>query len=326
MKASALRVVAVMGLIVLCSGATLANDVFPDRRVQLIVPFPPGGVIDLTARPVAAALERVWKQPVIVINRPGGGGGVGAVAMATSKPDGYSLLLAHMSMITIPASDRVFGRAPSFTLDQFTPLGLLVADPLVIIAKNDGPYKTLQEMIDAARKAPGAVAYGSSGNYSAVHVPMEMIALNAGVKFNHVAYQGGGPALMAVMGGHVVATMVSPAAAIPQVMRGDLRALAITGSRRIATMPDVPTVMESGIPDVDFYLWVGVFAPAQLPDSIEKAIREGFTKALRDPELIAQMAKLNLPIAHMDAPQFKAFLAKEEPRLGAVIQKIGKVD
>lgn len=131
---------------------------------------------------------------------------------------------------------------------------------------------------------------------------------------------------MAVMGGHVVATMVSPAAAIPQVMRGDLRALAITGSRRIATMPDVPTVMESGIPDVDFYLWVGVFAPAQLPDSIEKAIREGFTKALRDPELIAQMAKLNLPIAHMDAPQFKAFLAKEEPRLGAVIQKIGKVD
>ncbi|MFM9886081.1 MAG: tripartite tricarboxylate transporter substrate binding protein [Burkholderiales bacterium] len=308
------------------AGVAAANDPFPDKRVQLIVPFPPGGVIDLTARPVAAALERLWKQPVIVVNRPGGGGGVGAVAMATSKPDGYSLLLAHMSMITIPASDRVFGRAPSFALDQFTPLGLLVADPLVIIAKSDGPYKTLQEMIEAARKAPGAVAYGSSGNYSAVHVPMEMIALNAGVKFNHVAYQGGGPALTAVMGGHVVATMVSPAAAIPQVKRGDLRALAVTGSRRIPTMPDTPTVIESGIPDVDFYLWVGVFAPAQLPGNIETSIRDGLTKALKDPELIAQMAKLNLPIEHMDAPAFKAFLAKEEQRLGAVIQRIGKVD
>ena len=303
-----------------------ANDAFPDKRVQLIVPFPPGGVIDLTARPVAAALERVWKQPVIVINRPGGGGGVGAVAMAGSKPDGYSLLLAHMSMITIPASDRVFGRLPSFTLDQFTPLGLLVADPLVIIAKHEGPYKTLQEMIEAARKAPGAVAYGSSGNYSAVHVPMEMIALNAGVKFNHIAYQGGGPALTAVMGGHVVATMVSPAAAIPQVKRCDLRALAVTGSRRIPTMPDTPTVIESGIPDVDFYLWVGVFEPAQLPENIGQAIRDGMTKAMRDPELIGQMTKLNLPIEHMDAPAFKAFLAKEEPRLSAVIQRIGKVD
>ncbi len=310
----------------LLAGIAGASEPFPDKRVQLIVPFPPGGVIDLTARPVAAALERVWKQPVLVINRPGGGGGVGAVAVASSKPDGYSLLFAHMSMITIPASDRVFGRAPSFTLDQFTPLGLLVADPLVIIAKHDGPYKTLQEMIEAARKAPGAIAYGSSGNYSAVHVPMEMIALNAGVKFNHVAYQGGGPALTAVMGGHVVATMVSPAAAIPQVRRGDLRALAITGSRRIPTMPDVPTVMESGIPDIDFYLWVGVFAPAQLPDGIGQSIRDGFAKALRDPELIAQMAKLNLPIEHMDAPAFKAFLAKEEQRLGAVIQRIGKVE
>ncbi len=304
----------------------LANEPFPDKRVQLIVPFPPGGVIDLTARPVAAALERIWKQPVLVINRPGGGGGVGAVAMASTKPDGYSLLFAHMSMITIPASDRVFGCAPSFTLDQFTPLALLVADPLVIIAKGDGPYKTLQEMVEAARKAPGTVAYGSSGNYGAVHVPMEMIALNAGVKFNHAAYQGGGPALTAVMGGHVVATMVSPAASIPHVRRGDLRALAVTGGRRIPTLPDVPTVMESGIPDVEFYLWVGVFAPAQLPESIAQSIRDGFTKALRDPELIGQMAKLNLPIEHMDAPAFKAFLAKEEPRLNAVIQKIGKID
>ncbi len=324
MKTFAMCVLA--AIVSLLAGAAGANESFPDKRVQLIVPFPPGGVIDLTARPVAAALERIWKQPVIVINRPGGGGGVGAVAMATAKPDGYAVLLAHMSMITIPASDRVFGRAPSFTLDQFTPLGLLVADPLVIVAKKDGPYQTLQEMVEAARKAPGAVAYGSSGNYSAVHVPMEMIALNAGVKFNHVAYQGGGPALTAVMGGHVVATMVSPAAAIPQVKRGDLRALAITGSRRIPTMPDVPTVMESGIPDIDFYLWVGVFAPAQLPDHIGQSLREGFAKALRDPELIGQMAKLNLPIDYVDAPAFKAFLAKEDQRLSAVIQRIGKVD
>ena len=226
--------------------AAAAQDSYPSRPVTLIVPFPPGGVADIVGRPFAEALSRELKTPVIIENKPGAGGGIGMGLVAKAKPDGYTLLLALSSISILPEADKVLGRAPLYQLDQFTPIARLTADPTVLAVRADSPWKSLQDFIDDARKRPGAITYGSSGNYGTMHMPMEMFAHSANVKLLHVPFTGGGPAVIALLGGQVDALSTGPSTVLQHVKAGKVRVLASWGDHPLASLPQVKTLTESG--------------------------------------------------------------------------------
>ena len=303
-----------------------AQAEFPSRPVSMVVPFPPGGAVDQAGRSVAQSLFKVWKQPVVLLTKAGAGGAVGMAAAASAAPDGYTLLATHLSVLAVPEAERMFGRTPSFDRSSFTPLALLVADPLVIAVKADSLWKTYEEFIAEARKHPDTMAYSSSGSYSALHLPIEILAHAAGVKLRHIPYAGGGQALNAVLGGVVAATAGAPAVLAPQIKGGTLRALVTTGAKRSPQLPDVPTAIELGYKDVEFYLWVGLFAPAKTDRMLVQAIRRDIARAVQDPEYVQHMGKLGAPIDYRDGPAFAAFLDKDEERINAAIKRIGKVD
>src|SRR2546423_4651809 len=187
-----------------------AQEKYPDRPITIVAPFPPGGVADLTARPVAAAMEKVLKNPVAVVNKTGAAGAVGMQYVATSKPDGYTLLLALSSISIIPEADKLFGRPPAFTVDQFAPIALVSADPTILVVRTESPWHTAKEFIDEAKKRPGQVSYSSSGIYGTLHMAMELLSHAAGIKMRHIPTAGAGPALNAILGGHVDAMASGP--------------------------------------------------------------------------------------------------------------------
>ncbi len=224
----------------------LGGGDFPSRAVSMVVAFPPGGQADVVARPVAAALERHWRQPVPVVNRPGASGELGNASVARAAPDGHTLLMALSSLAVLPEAARLFGRAPAYELDQFAPVALFTADPTLLVVPASAPWRTLEEFTAAAKARPGSISYSSAGNYSALHVPMAMLTTAAGIDLLHVPFQGGGPALTALLGRQVQALASGPGPAAPHIREGRLRALACWGARRLPEFPDVPTLVERG--------------------------------------------------------------------------------
>src|SRR4051812_7897663 len=221
-----------------------AQTDYPARTVTMVVPFPPGGVADITARPVAEAMTRILKQTVVVENKSGAGGGVGMQYVARAKPDGYTLLMALSSISIIPEADKVLGRDPMYQLGQFIPIARFTADPTVLAVRADSPYKSVKDLIDAAKQNPGTIPYGSSGNYGTMHVPMEMLDGAAGVKMLHVPFTGAGPAVVALLGGQVQALSTGPSSIMGQYKSGKVRVLATWGDARHPAFPDVPTLKE----------------------------------------------------------------------------------
>jgi tripartite-type tricarboxylate transporter receptor subunit TctC len=278
-----------------------SQDSYPSKPIALVVPFPPGGVADIVARPAADAMSRVLNAPIVIENKPGAGGGIGMGYVAKSKPDGYTLLLALSSISILPEADRISGRAPMFQLDQLVPIARLTADPTVLAVRADSPWKTLQDFVADARKRPGGISYGSSGNYGTMHVPMEMFASSAGVKLLHVPYTGAGPAVIGLLGGNIDAVASGPSTVIQHVKAGKLRVLASWGDQRLASLPDVPTLTESGY-DAVFFQWSGLFAPAGMPEAIIVRLREAARAVAVDPRFMAALATVETPIQYMDAP------------------------
>ncbi|HWP34963.1 MAG TPA: tripartite tricarboxylate transporter substrate binding protein [Thermodesulfobacteriota bacterium] len=311
-------------LLALPAGAT-AQERFPSRPITIVAPFPPGGVADLTARPVAAAMERVLKNPVVVVNKVGAAGAVGMSFVANSKPDGYTLLMALSSISIIPEADKLFGRTPAYTMDQLAPIALISADPTILVVHADRPWKSVKELVEDAKRRPGEIAYSSSGVYGTLHMAMEMFTHAAGIKLKHVPFNGAGPALTAILGGHVDLLASGPAVVIPHIKAGKLRPLAGWGDKRVAALPDVPTFKELGY-DIEFYIWAGLFAPAATPEPIMRRLREAVREAVQDPEFKAAMAKLETPIAYLDAPEFRKFWDKDAKMLAEAIRRVGKVE
>jgi tripartite-type tricarboxylate transporter receptor subunit TctC len=306
--------------------AVAAQEAYPSRPITLVAPFPPGGVADLTARPVAAALEKVLKNPVGVVNKTGAAGAVGMQFVATSKPDGYTLLLALSSISIIPEADKLFGRQPAFTVDQFAPIALVSADPTVLVVRSESPWKTAREFIEDARKRPGQITFSSSGVYGTLHMAMELLSSAANVKFRHVPYAGAGPALTAILGGHVDALASGPAVILPHIKAGKLRPLAGWGDQRVAALPEVPTFKELGYPDAEFYIWAGVFAPRGTPEPVLQKLREAMRQAVADPEFKAAMDKLETPIAFKQGAEFQRFFDADARRLADGVRKVGRIE
>jgi len=312
-------------VLLLCSPALQAQDAYPTKPVTMIAPFPPGGVADIVGRPLAASMEKALKQPVLVVNRSGAGGAVGTTAAAKASPDGYTILMSLSSISIFPVSDPMNGKPVPYQLSDFAPIALVTADPTVLVVAADGPYKTIHDFIASAKAYPGRMNYSSSGVYGTLHVAMEMFANAAGIKMFHIPYQGGGPAVAALLGGQVHALASGPAAAVGQIKGGKMRALAGWGDKRLPLMPDLPTFKELGYKDVEFYIWSGVFAPAATPAPIVSRLRDAVRAAVADPQFRGAMEKVQTPISYLDAPDFRKFLALDAARLKVAVEKIGKV-
>ncbi len=306
--------------------AAVAQDRFPSRAITMIVPFPPGGVADTTGRPTAAAMEKILKQPVAITNRPGAGGAVGNAAIANSKPDGYTIGMVLSSISVIPAADELFNRKPAYSLDQFTTIALISADPTLVVVHPSLPVKTLKELIALARKKPGQLSFSSSGIYGALHMPMEMFMHAAKIKMRHVPTTGGGPAITAVLGGHVELTAGGPAAISGHVKAGKLRPIVSWGGSRHPSYPDIPTFKELGYKDVEYYIWAGLIGPKGIPDGVLKALREAARRTAEDADFKKAMANVNSPVQYMDAPEFAKYWDADAKRLAGLVKMVGKVE
>lgn len=310
----------------LIPGMGSAQEAYPTRPVQVIVPFPPGGVADLVARPLAAAMEKILKQPVVVANKTGAGGAVGMQAAAVSKADGYTLMVALSSISVMPEVDKVFGRPQIYKMEDFAPIALLTSDPTILVIKKEAPWKNVADFVEDAKRRPNEIKYSSSGVYGTMHVAMEMFAHAARIKLRHIPTAGGAPALTALLGGHVECLSGGPNVSIPHIKAGTLRVLAGWGGKRLPALPDVPTLKELGYEDAEFYIWSGLFAPKATPPAVIKVLREATRQAVSAPEFKSAMEKMETPISYMDADEFKKFWDKDAQRLAKAVRQIGKVE
>ncbi|PYN78918.1 MAG: Tat pathway signal protein [Candidatus Rokuibacteriota bacterium] len=303
-----------------------AQEPYPARPITIVAPFPPGGVADLTARPVAAAMEKALKNPVGVVNKTGAAGAVGMQFVATSKPDGYTLLLALSSISIIPEADKLFGRPPAFTVDQFASIALISADPTILVVPADKPWKTAADFIEDAKRRPGQISYSSSGVYGTLHMAMELLSHAAGIKLRHVPYAGAGPALTAILGGHVDALASGPAVVLPHIKASKLRPLAGWGDKRVAALPEVPTFQELGLAEAEFYIWAGVFAPRGTPEPVLAKLRDTMRAAVNDADFKGAMDKLETPIVFKQGEEFARFFEADARRLAEGVRKVGRIE
>lgn len=313
-------------LATICVLPAAAQDKFPSRPVTMIVPFPPGGVADTTGRPTAAAMEKVLKQPVTLTNRPGAGGAVGNAAVANAKPDGYTIGMVLSSISVIPAADELFNRKPAYSLDQFSPIALVSADPTLLVVHPSLPVKNLKELLAIARGKPGQLSFSSSGIYGALHMPMEMFLHAAKIKMRHVPTTGGGPAITAVLGGHVELTAGGPAAISSHVKAGKLRPVVSWGADRHPAYPEIPTFKELGYKNVEYYIWAGLVGPKGMSDAVLKVLRDSVRQSVADAEFKKAMANVNSPVHYMDAPEFAKYWDADAKRLAGLVKMVGKVE
>lgn len=302
-----------------------AQEAFPNRPITMVVPFPPGGFVDLTARPLAAAMEKTVRQPVSISNRPGAVGAVGMAVAANAKPDGYTILITASTISLVPEADKLFDRKPAYTLDQLVPIALIWTDPTYLVVRSESPWKSIKELVADVRQHQGQLVYSSSGIYGALHIPIEMFLQAEKLKMRHLPTNGGGPALTALLGGHVDMTAGGPAALSTHIKAGKIRGLAGWGAKRHELLPDVPTFMELGY-NIEYYVWVGLFAPSATPDAAMKVLRGAARKAVEDSDFKATMAKLSTPIHYLDAPEFQKFWDRDAKRLAEVVRAVGRVE
>jgi len=312
-------------LLAFAASCVFAQDPYPTKPITMVVPFPPGGVADIVGRPLAAQMEKTLKQPVVVVNRTGAGGAVGMASVAKAAPDGYTILMGLSSISIFPVSDRINGKTPSYEMKDFAPIALITADPTVLVVSADSPWKNLKEFVDSAKAYPAKINYSSSGVYGTLHVAMEIFANAAGIKLFHVPYQGGGPALTALLGGQVHALASGPAPAVGQIKAGKMRALASWSTERLPLMPEVPTFKELGY-DAEFYIWSGVFAPAAIPTPVLDRLRAAVREAATSAEFKGAMEKVQTPVSYLDAPAFRTYWEKDAARLKVALEKIGKIE
>jgi tripartite-type tricarboxylate transporter receptor subunit TctC len=298
---------------------------WPTKPVTMIVPFPPGGLADLVARPVAEAMSRDLGQPVVIENKAGAGGGIGMAYTAKARPDGYTVVMALSSLTVIPEADTLLGRPAMFALSDLRPIARYTADPTVLAVRADAPWKTVQQFVDDAKKRPGAINYGSSGNYGTMHVPMEILAQNAGIKLTHIPFTGAGPAVVALLGGQIDAVSSGPATVLQQVKAGKLRVLGHWGSDVLPSMPDVPSLKSTGF-NAEYAQWSGLFIPAGVPEPIAQRLRASAKAAAQDAKVREVILGAGSPVLYQDSPEFEKYVQADAKRMADVVKRIGKVE
>lgn len=303
---------------------SLAQDAYPSHAITFVNPFPPGGAVDTVGRPFTALLEPIIKQPCVVDTKAGAAGALGAQVAANAKPDGYTLLMHLPSISGFAEVDKLFGRQPKFTRANFIPIARLSAGPMVVVVNDQQPYKTMKDLVDDAKKRPDQILFSSSGLYGALHLPTALLMKAAGIKMRHLPTNGGGPALTAILGNNAQVLVSSIAAASGQLKAGKLKALGCLGAQRAASLPNVPTLKEQGY-DVEFSLWVGVFAPKGTPDAAIAKLRGEIKKVATGEQFKTAMTNIGDEVAYLDAPDFAKFWDADAKRVEQAVQSIGRV-
>jgi tripartite-type tricarboxylate transporter receptor subunit TctC len=312
-------------LLIAAAGLANAQAPYPSKPIAMIAPFPPGGLADIVARPVAEAMSRELGQPVVVENKSGAGGGVGMAYAAKAPPDGYTVLLSLSSLTVIPEADVVLGRAQMFAPNSLRPIARFTADPTVLAVRAEAPWKTVKDFVDDAKKRPGAINYGSSGNYGTMHVPMEILSQNAGIKMTHVPFTGAAPAVVALLGGQIDAISSGPATVLQHVKSGKLRVLAHWGNGRLEALPDVRSLKDEGY-NAEYAQWSGLFVPAATPEPIVQRLRAAAKVAAQDAKVKQVILNAGSPILYQDTPDFEQYVQADAKRMAEVVKKIGKVE
>ena len=281
------RLLAFIVLIGLAIAAAAAAP-YTNRPIRLIVPFAAGGTSDLMGRVVGARLGEVLGTTLVVDNRGGAGGTIGAMLTAQAAPDGYTLLLPHVGLAI---NETLYAKKQYNALTDLAPISLLGDTPSAVVVTNALPVKSVQELIALARKQPEKLSYGSAGVGSAAHLAMALFEYSAGIRFNHIPFKGGGPSLIATVAGQVDVSVPAYPTAVPHLKAGRLRILAVTGRNREPTIPDVPTVSEAGVPGYAFDIWFAMFAPAATPKPIVTFLNREIVKALAAPGMREKLAQ-----------------------------------
>src|SRR5437016_2357959 len=283
----------------LASGPAFAQDAYPSRAISIITAFPPGGLNDIVTRPLATALEPILKQPVVVETKTGAAGQVGAQFGASAKPDGYTLLSHNVGISGYAEVDKLFGRPVKTSRADFIPLARLVADPVLLLVNDQQPFKTLKEFIAAAKAHPDTLVFSSGGLYGASHLPLAYLEKATGpLRLRHLPTNGGGPAIVAILGNNAQVTTQSVSATLPHIKAGKLRPLAVFSAARSKSLPDVPTLKELGF-DVEYYLWVGIFAPKGTPPEIVTTLRAAIGKAAQSDQFMTTLANVGQELAYL---------------------------
>ena len=302
------------------STAACGADVYPVRPLRVIAPFPPGGGLDIMARLIAQWLTEAWKQQVVVDNRPGAGGSIGAGIAARAPADGYTLMLVS-SAHTINAS--LYEKLSYDTLKDFDPVVLTTAAPHLLVVHPSFPASNVRELIAQAKSKPGQISYASGGVGSSTHLAAELFRSMAGIEVLHVPYKGTGPSLVDVLGGQVPVTFGTVPTVLSLVKAGKLRALGCTGEKRSLSAPDVPTIAEAGVPGYEAATWHGMLVPARTPAFIIARLNAQIVRMLGDPEMRKRILQEGLEPLGSTPQQFAAHLAAEVPKWAKVIRSAG---
>ena len=305
------RIGALLAAVLVFASPAVSAQTYPSRQITLIIPFAAGGSNDLVGRAIGKKLTEAWGQPVIVENRAGAGGMIGTSAVAAAPPDGYTLLLVSSTFTINPAIKKSM---PFDPIRDFTPVAFIARSPLLLTASNKLPVKSARELLALARSKPGQIAYASAGLGSINHIAAELLALSAGASFMHVPYKGGAPALNDLLGGHVDIYVSSLPQVLPLAQSGQVKALAVTSARRMALLPDVPTLEEAGVAGFDLWSWWGIVGPAGMPATIVNALNSEIGKMLTSPELSTFLSNEGAEAKTMTPRQFGDLMRLETAR------------
>jgi tripartite-type tricarboxylate transporter receptor subunit TctC len=303
--------------------SVVAAQGYPSRQIRFVVTFPPGGTTDILAREIGARLQESWKQTVVVDNRPGGGGNIGADIVAKAPPDGYTLLLGTNGTHAINPS--LYSKMPYDAVKDFAPITLVASVPNIFISHPSFPPRSIREMVALAKKQPGKLVYASSGTGTSQHLSVELLKSLAGIDMVHVPYKGATPAVQAVLGGEVPISCPSlPSAGIAtHIEVGRLIGLAVTGAKRAPTVPNVPTMIESGFPTFDVVTWFGVLTSAGTPPEIVSKLNAEIIRILHMPAVKERLAAQGIDIMTSTPTQYLDYIKSEMVRWAKVVKQSG---
>ena len=330
LKGGASRRLALAGLTALATAATLLSgavyaQAYPSRPIKLVVPFPAGGGTDVIAREVANKVATQQGWTIVIDNKPGSGGNLGVDAAAKAAPDGYTLVLGQTSNLAI--NPTLYAKLPYNPEKDLAPVGLVASAPLVLVVATDSPYKTLADVVAAAKAKPETLNYASSGSGTVAHLATELFQKAAGVKFTHVPYKGAAQGVTDLIGGQIQMYMSSIPTLIGSIRNGKMRALAVTSAKRADDLPNVPTVAESGYKGFEAVTWFGIAGPAAMPKEAIAKLNGAFNKALQDPEVKKKLEGQGADVLGGSPEKFSALIREDIVRWGKVVKESGaKID